>query len=59
MSAATEYLYEIGALESNDVASATTPLAPLLNTLGVDLPIARMMILGTEGKEGGREGGTA
>jgi len=53
VSAATEYLYEIGALESNDVASPTTPLAPLLNTLGVDLPIARMMILG---REGGTEG---
>ena len=37
MSVATEYLYKIGALESNDVASATTPLAPLLDTLLLDL----------------------
>ncbi|KAM3567401.1 hypothetical protein VYU27_010453, partial [Nannochloropsis oceanica] len=46
ISAAVTYLSEIGALECNDVASPTTPLAPLLNTLGVDLPIARMMVLG-------------
>ncbi|EWM20730.1 atp-dependent rna helicase a [Nannochloropsis gaditana] len=46
VTAATGYLFEIGALEANDATSPTTALGPLLNTLGVDLPIARMMILG-------------
>lgn len=57
VTAATEYLFEIGALEANDATSPTTALGPLLNTLGVDLPIARMMILGKEQREGGREKG--
>lgn len=57
VTAATGYLFEIGALEANDATSPTTALGPLLNTLGVDLPIARMMILGKEQREGGRKKG--
>ncbi len=45
MSAAA-YLYELGAVEGPAVEARMTALAPLLSTLGMDLPIARFMILG-------------
>lgn len=45
VSAAT-HLYELGAVEGPEVDARVTSLAPLLNTLGMDLPIARFMVLG-------------
>jgi hypothetical protein len=46
-------LFEMGALEGPDLSSRMTPLAFLLSSLGLDLPIARMLV----SREGGRARG--
>jgi len=43
---AATYLHQIGALEASDIDSTITPLAYLIAGLGLDLPIARMVVLG-------------